>query len=152
MKRIASLESRLAGGAAAVQPNAAARPAEPPKQYDPELKQLNENNDGPLKQWNDIVSMIRDRSPAVGTFLKGSVAFIKGSDLFLIVQSDIYLKKFKSSSDASIINEVLLENYGKTFNIKVKSAKKAAPDDADDPTNQLLDKAKASGIEVEIKN
>ena len=80
------------------------------------------------------------------------MAFIKEGNLFLIVQSDFYLKKFKASSDANIINEVMNEMYGQTFNIKVKSAKKADPADAEDPTNQLLQKAMDTGIEVEIKN
>ena len=150
LKRIASLEERLSKGAAAVSVQAEA--AEPKKEYDPELTVLNQNNDGPVKQWNDIVDKIREKIPAVGSFLKGSVAFIKGKELYLIVQSDIYLKKFKASQDASVINEVLMQTYGQTFNIKVKSAKKAAPDDAEDPTNQLLAKAKENGIEVEIKN
>jgi DNA polymerase-3 subunit gamma/tau len=44
------------------------------------------------------------------------------------------------------------EMYGQTFNIKVKSAKKADPADEEDPTNQLLHKAMDTGIEVEIKN
>ncbi|MBQ2581169.1 MAG: DNA polymerase III subunit gamma/tau, partial [Ruminococcus sp.] len=151
MKRLAVLEERLRNGVvAAAAPQQT--PAPKPKEYDPELKQLSECNDGPVKEWNDIVDKIRERIHAVGSFLKGSVAFIKGSNLFLIVQSDIYLKKFKASQDASIINDVLSETYGKTFNIKVKSAKKAAPDDAEDPTNQLIAKARENGIEVEIKN
>ena len=152
LKRIASLESKLsAAGQAAQSPQQT--PQAPPKQYDPELQKLSADNDGPLKQWNDIVVKIRERSPAIGSFLKDSVAFIKGNSLFLIVQSDIYLKKFKaSSSDAAIINEVLSEMYGQTFNIRVKSAKKAEPDDAQDPTNQLISKARELGIEVEIKN
>ena len=153
MKRLAVLEERLRNGVAvAAAPQQAAAPQMQVKEYDPELKKLSECNDGPIKEWNDIVDNIRERTPAVGSFLKGSVAFIKGKDLFLIVQSDIYLKKFKASQDASIINEVLSEKYGKTFNIKVKSAKKAAPDDAEDPTNQLIAKARENGIEVEIKN
>ena len=146
LRRIASLEDRLrnSGSVTGAQP-------QQPRQYDPELQRLNKDNDGPIKEWNDIVEKIKQRSPAIASFLRGSVAFVKNKDLFLIVQSDIYLKKFKASSDASTINDVLLETYGQTFNIKVKSAKKAAPDDAEDPTNQLLGKAKASGIEVEIK-
>ena len=148
VKRITTLEERLRNGTPV--PRQTAAPQQP-KQYDPELQRLSLDNDGPIKEWNDIVGKIKQRSPAIASFLRGSVAFAKQNDLFLIVQSDIYLKKFKASSDASIINDVLLETYGKTFNIKVKSAKKVAPDDADDPTNQLLDKAKASGIEVEIK-
>lgn len=150
LKRIASLEERLAKGASAV--SAGPVQQEPKKEYDAELTALNQNNDGPIKQWNDIVDRIREKVPAVGSFLKGSVAFIKGKELYLIVQSDIYLKKFKASQDASIINDVLMQTYGQTFNIKVKSAKKAAPDDAQDPTNQLLAKARETGIEVEIKN
>ncbi len=150
MKRIASLESRLAN-AGTVQAVQTAAPPEP-KQYDPELQKLNADNDKPLKQWSDILAKIRDKSPAIGSFLKDSVAFIKEGNLFLIVQSDFYLKKFKASSDANIINEVMNEMYGQTFNIKVKSAKKADPADAEDPTNQLLQKAMDTGIEVEIKN
>lgn len=148
VKRITTLEERLRNGTPV--PRQTAAPQQP-KQYDPELQRLSLDNDGPIKEWNDIVGKIKQRSPAIASFLRGSVAFAKQNDLFLIVQSDIYLKKFKASSDASIINDVLLETYGQTFNIKVKSAKKAAPDDAEDPTNQLLGKAKASGIEVEIK-
>lgn len=151
LKRIASLEERLRNGAAVQTTQADAVP-EPKKEYDPELQTLSKSVDGPFKQWKDIVEKIRERTPSVGSFLKDSVAFIKGRDLFLIVQSDIYLKKFKASQDASIINEVLSQMYGQTFNIKVKSAKKAAPDDADDPTNKLLEKARENGIEVEIKN
>ena len=152
MKRLAVLEERLRSGVAAAVPQQTAPQQTQTREYDPELKKLSECNDGPIKEWNDIVDSIRERTPAVGSFLKGSVAFIKESNLFLIVQSDIYLKKFKASQDASIINEVLSEKYGKTFNIKVKSAKKAAPDDAEDPTNQLIAKARENGIEVEIKN
>ena len=152
LKRIASLEEKLAKGvqigAQAPQTNA----APPEKNYDPELQKLSASNDGPIKEWNDIVDSIREKVPAVGSFLKGSVAFIKGRDLYMIVQSDIYLKKFKASQDASIINDVLMQKYGQTFNIKVKSAKKATPGDEADPTNQLIAKARESGIEVEIKN
>ncbi len=151
LKRLASLEERMRSGAAPVMQQASIE-EQPKKEYDPELQKLSINNDGPFKEWNDIVEKIRQRTPAVGSFLKGSVAFIKGKDLFLIVQSDIYLKKFKASQDASIINEVLSQTYGETFNIKVKSAKKAAPDDAEDPTNQLIAKARENGVEVEIKN
>ncbi|MBQ1535813.1 MAG: DNA polymerase III subunit gamma/tau [Ruminococcus sp.] len=151
MKRIASLENRLANPGTAAAPVSAVAPAEP-KQYDPELQKLNADNDKPLKQWNDILARIRDKSPAIGSFLKDSVAFVKEGNLFLIVQSDFYLKKFKASSDANIINEVMNEMYGQTFNIKVKSAKKADPADEEDPTNQLLHKAMDTGIEVEIKN
>lgn len=147
-KRIASLEERLGSEATAKQPSASAEQAK--NEYDPELQRLSACNDGPFAEWNDIVDRIRERTPSVGSFLKDSVAFIKGRDLFLIVQSDIYLKKFKASQDASVINEVLSQMYGQTFNIKVKSAKKAAPDDAEDPTNQLLERARANGIEVEI--
>lgn len=151
LRRIASLEDKLANGVVAAAPKSS-DVSEPKKEYDAELQKLSRDNDGPLKEWNDIVSKIRERTPAVGTFLRDSVAFIKGKDLFLIVQSDIYLKKFKASQDASIINDVLMQMYGETFNIKVKSAKKAAPGDAEDPTNQLIAKARENGIEVEIKN
>ena len=150
IKLCTDTQGRLAN-AGTVQAVQTAAPPEP-KQYDPELQKLNADNDKPLKQWSDILAKIRDKSPAIGSFLKDSVAFIKEGNLFLIVQSDFYLKKFKASSDANIINEVMNEMYGQTFNIKVKSAKKADPADAEDPTNQLLQKAMDTGIEVEIKN
>ena len=153
LKRIASLEEKIAKGVPlqSASQGEQINTAAPKKEYDPELQKLNADNDGHIKNWNDIVDKIRAKVPAVGVFLRDSVAFVKGNNLFLIVQSDIYLKKFKASQDASIINEVLSQTYGKTFNIKVKSANKATPGDEADPTNQLIAKARENGIEVEIK-
>ena len=42
----------------------------------------------------------------------------------MIVHNDFYLKKFKASGDATVLNEILKNNFGQNFTIKVKSAKK----------------------------
>jgi hypothetical protein len=128
MKRLAVLEERLRNGVAvAATPQQAAAPQMQVKEYDPELKKLSECNDGPIKEWNDIVDNIRERTPAVGSFLKGSVAFIKGKDLFLIVQSDIYLKKFKASQDFCRPPTVRRSLYCNADSIQIP------PENSDDP-------------------
>lgn len=50
-----------------------------------------------------------------------------------------------------MLNEILKNNFGQNFTIKVKSAKNVAPEDTENPINQLLDKAKKLDIEVDIK-
>lgn len=156
--RLEQLENALKNGA---QPTAApkntapaagqAKPAKPLREPDPDFNKVDPGNVKPMEEWDSVVTQISQREPSISGFLKRSKAFRHNNALFLIVDNDFFLKLFKESNAAASINEVLKENYGQTFTIKVKSARNVPPDDTENPVNQLLQKAKKLDIEVEIK-
>ena len=121
------------------------------KNIDPDFRKMKPTDFRPLGEWDEIVSQLNKEVPAIGCFLKKSKAFVCQNVLLLIVDNDFYLKKFRESSDAVVINDKLKSIYGQTFNIRVKSAKNVSPEDTDNPVNQLLTKARDFDIEVEIK-
>ena len=125
--------------------------SQPVKPIDPDFRKMKPSDFKYIEDWNNIVEQVNEQVPAIGCFLKKSKAYVCSNVMLLIVDNDFYLKKFRESSDASVLNEILKKNYGQTFNIKVKSAKNVLPEDTDNPINQLLDKAKKLDIEVEIK-
>ncbi len=104
-----------------------------------------------VQTWDNIVEQVKQTNPAIGCFLVNSKAYMCQNVWLMIVHNDFYLKKFKASGDATVLNEILKNNFGQNFTIKVKSAKNVAPEDTENPINQLLDKAKKLDIEVDIK-
>jgi DNA polymerase-3 subunit gamma/tau len=151
--RIGQLENALRNGVVAVPQKSAPpkAPEKPVRQVDPDFKNVKTDRAAVVEDWGNIVSQINETDKSIGTFLKKSKAFMLENNLFLIVDNDFFLKLFKETNAAATLNEVLKKNYGKTFNIKVKSAKNVAPEDSENPINQLLQKAKSLDIEVEIK-
>ncbi|MBR4554404.1 MAG: DNA polymerase III subunit gamma/tau [Ruminococcus sp.] len=150
-ERIARLEAAVAsiaeGGAPAV------RPAVPPKKELPPrpLKKFDPNNYTPLNEWQEILALIKQRSPAVAAFLKNSAACIEGDMFYLIVASDFALKKFKLSDDAAMLKQVVNEYYGKTFGFKLFSSHDADMEDQDNPIKELIKRAEAAKVDVEVK-
>lgn len=155
MGRIAALENALKNRTVPLQntetPMEKAKPEPVKRPPDPDFKKMRPEDFILAEGWDNIVAAVNESYPAVGCFLKQSKAYICENVMLLIVDNDFYLTKFKQSQDAGLLNEVLKIHYGKTFHIKVKSAKNAVPGDADDPINKLLEKAKKLDIEVEIK-
>ena len=156
MGRVAALENALrnpsAVGEIQTKSSHTKAPAEAPKRKpDPDFAKLRPEDFSPAANWDGVVEQINSQYPSIGCFLKNSKAFIFENVMLLIVDNDFYLTKFKHSEDAGALNEILKINYGKTFSIKVKSAKNAVPQDKEDPVNKLLEKAKKLDIEVEIK-
>jgi DNA polymerase-3 subunit gamma/tau len=151
--RISQLENALRNGANAQMPqNGAPVPAPPPaKAPDPDFKKIPPDKLEPISDWDAIVAQINQREPSISGFLRKSSAFRNQNTLFLIVDNDFFLKLFKESNAPTVINEVLKNNYGQTFTIRVKSAKNVAPEDSENPINKLLQKAKNLNMEVEIK-
>ena len=155
--RISALEnaikypSAVAGTAPSSQ---AAQPKPQPtrRKPDPDFANLRADNFKPAENRENAVEQINIKFPALGCFLKNSRAFVYESFMLLIVDNDFFLQKFKSCDDSKSLNDVLKNVYGKTFNIRVKSAKHAVPEDAQDPITKLLDKAQKMDIEVEIRN
>ena len=153
MKRISQLEGALQNGGQAVpiaNGNVPPQP-KPARLVDPDFKKMKPSDFKVVEEWQTIIDRVNERAPSIGCFLARSTAYMCENVLLLIVHNDFYLEKFKKSEDSSVLNEILKEYYGKTFNIKVKSAKKVAPEDTENPINQLLEKAKKLDIEVEIK-
>ena len=105
----------------------------------------------PINNWEGLVDEISRRNPAISGFLRKSKAFLGGSTVFIIVDNDFFFQQFKKLNAHSLIQEVLKENFGQTFNIKAKSAKNVSPEDKENPINRLLEKAKKLDIEVDIK-
>ena len=155
MNRINQLESALKNGSVVsqsdVSKNETKKESAPSKQIDPDLKNVKTNETMPIKEWDSIVEQVNEKNKSIGAFLKKSHAFTNGTNLYLIVDNDFFLKYFKETNGAVFLNEILKLNYGRTFNILVKSAKNVAPSDTENPINQLLEKAKKLDIEVEIK-
>lgn len=106
----------------------------------------------PIRDWNEIVDRVTIASKQIGGFLAKSEGFEYKNACFIIVDNDFFLEMFKKSDAAKIIQDVLKEYLGKTYNIGVKSAKNVSPEDTDNPVNKLKRKAKAADIEVNIKN
>ena len=127
------------------------RRAPPPKPFDPDFKKMKASDFKLVQTWDNIVEQVKQTNPAIGCFLINSKAYMCQNVLLMIVHNDFYLKKFKASGDATVLNEILKNNFGQNFTIKVKSAKNVAPEDTENPINQLLDKAKKLDIEVDIK-
>lgn len=155
MNRINQLENALKNGAVIPatdrNKNTVVKESAPVKQIDPDLKNVKPNETVPIKEWDNIVEQVNEKNKSIGAFLKKSHAFTNGNNLYLIVDNDFFLKYFKETNGAVFLNEILKSNYGRTYNILVKSAKNVAPNDTENPINQLLEKAKKLDIEVEIK-
>lgn len=105
----------------------------------------------PIQDWSEIVDKIGRASTQIGGFLSNSQGFEKDNACFIIVHNDFFLEMVKKTDVAKVIQDVLKEHLGKTYNIGVKSAKNVMPDDVENPLNMLKRKAQDAGIEVNNK-
>ena len=94
---------------------------------------------------------INTEAPAIGAFLQNSMASIEGNVFKVVVSSDFFMKKFKSSDDKAILKRVVNDYYGKDFDFKLYSSKTVDIEEKENPINELLKRAKDAEIEVEIK-
>ncbi|MGN0601177.1 MAG: DNA polymerase III subunit gamma/tau [Oscillospiraceae bacterium] len=119
-----------------------------PKQ---ELTKLDPNGFTPLKEWQEIIDRINEQAPAIGAFLKNSMASIEGNLFKVVVSSDFYMKRFKASDDKAVLKKIVNEYYGKDFDFVLYSSKSVDIEDKENPINELIKRAKDAEIEVEIK-
>ena len=151
LKRLTKLEDAVRSGSIAIG-TAKSEPAPPPKpEPDPDFKKIDPSQIQPIQNWGGLMEEINRRNPALSGFLKKSKAFIGGSTVFIIVDNDFFYQQFRKLNAPELIQEVLKENFGQTFNIQAKSAKNVSPEDTENPINRLLEKAKKLDIEVDIK-
>ena len=152
-KRLARLEEAVKNGTVINTEDtekAAEAPAKP--EPDPDFKKVDPKDIQPIQNWQGLIEEISRRNPAISGFLKKSKAFVGGKTVFIIVDNDFFYQQFRKLNAPELIQEVLKENFGQTFNIKAKSAKNVSPEDTENPINRLLEKAKKLDIEVDIKN
>lgn len=147
--QVNALTKALAEGAKIV-PNAVQPPKQPKKPAAP-LKKFDPNNFTPLKDWQDILEIIKERAPALWAFLKNSLACIEGDTFCVVVSSDFFLKKFKASDDKALLKQVVHDYYGKDFGFMLYSSKNVDIADKENPISELLKRAESMDVEVEIK-
>ena len=152
INRITQLETALKNGGQVVhssneKPKHSTKPKEPAK----ELTKLDPNTFTPLNEWQEILERINAEAPAIGAFLQNSMASIEGNVFKVVVSSDFFMKKFKSSDDKAILKRVVNNYYGKDFDFKLYSSKAVDIEEKENPINELLKRAKDAEIEVEIK-
>ena len=155
-ERVSLLENRLSGGAVVSQPRKEREPLVPQKQApidEPAIdtSKIKEEDFKPWHEWNEVVEFIMQSHPEVGGFLAQSHAFVYENLLFIIVHNDFFLQLFKQSKAGAVIKEALYKYNGKTYAIRVKSAKNLPPDDEKNPLNKLIERAKSADVEVLIK-
>lgn len=157
-KRIQKIESALASGEKITTTNVVkpTEPLVPQKQSsisEPavDVLKLKDKDLAPVIDWSDIVDRIMVSHPEIGGFLGNSKGFEHQNIFFIIVDNDFFLKMFKTTDSAQIIQDALKDYFGKTYAIRVKSAKNVSLDDTENPINKLIEKAKNADIQVDIK-
>ncbi len=147
--QVETLTRALASGTqpAAVQlPQPAEKPKKPPKP----LKRFDPNNFTPLNEWQEILDIIKQRSPALWAFLKDSLACIENGIFNVVVPSEFFRKKFTESGDKDILKKIVSEYYHKDFGFMVYTSANVDIKEKEAPIKELINRARENGVEVEI--
>ena len=148
MDRLTRLEQAMASGVPVTEEKKPIAPPPPPKP----LKKFDPNNYTPLEEWKELLGIINEKAPALGSFLTNSATCIEGDMFYLIVASDVALRKFKRSNDSAKLKEIVNGYYGKSFGFMLYSSHDVDMEDQDNPINEIIKRAKSNNVEVEIKN
>lgn len=168
-KRLLRLEGQVQGMAAQEKTPAASVPSVPSVPYEslvpqkqsplPEpaetktdLSKLRPEDFKRLDCWNELIDALSQRDMALAGFLDRSAAFVYENVLLLVVDNDFFLKMFKETKCAEPLSQILKERFGRSFVIRVRSARNVNPADRENPVNKLLERAKSADIAVEIKD
>ncbi len=161
--RIVKLESAIENGVVTANPSAKPKKAKYEPLIDPnqsplpepkvvDMSKLSASDFMPLDCWQEIIDRIAVIDASMAGFLDGSNAFVYENILLIIVHNDFFLKMFKETSCGKVIVQVMKDVFSKSFAIRVKSAKNVVPNDAENPVNKLLQRARNSEIAVDIKS
>ena len=153
MQRIGELERRAASAPtpSSQQSTAAAEPKSVKKAPVKPLKKFDVNNYTPLSEWQQILDILKQRYPDIAAFLDNSAAAIEGDTFNIICASEFFVKKVKASSDTDKLKQVIHDFYGRDFGFMLYAANSVDIKDKENPINELKERAKSLGIEVEIK-
>lgn len=110
--------------------------------------------DVPFSQWNDVLSLISQRSKPLAGLLNGTSAVVRG-ECVGIISSNAALKQFISeNSYKSTIQQAIFDVTGKKYRLAiVRTEGQAAAQDTQkaDPLDGLLKKVQDTDIELNIK-
>lgn len=102
----------------------------------------------PLAQWNDIVSLL---TPASKNILKSATAYLYGGKIYVDAPTSA-LSMMKNGKRAEKLRKAVADVMGGSFDIFTLPEKKRAEEKKEDLILPFLDKARAMGIEVTVKD
>lgn len=102
----------------------------------------------PLAQWNDIVSLL---TPASKNILKSATAYLYGGKIYVDAPISA-LSMMKNGKRAEKLRKAAADVMGGSFDIFTLPEKKRAEEKKEDLILPFLDKARAMGIEVTVKD
>lgn len=102
----------------------------------------------PLAQWNDIVSLL---TPASKNILKSATAYLYGGKIYVDAPTSA-LSMMKNGKRAEKLRKAAADVMGGSFDIFTLPEKKRAEEKKEDLILPFLDKARAMGIEVTVKD
>ena len=158
--RIVRLESELA----AIKKNgvvpavSTVKEKEEPKQEmpkaEPKAEPTKEANNEPMvacAQWDEILERLTELNPGCAGALRGSMGYVKGSTLSIIVKNEFFLGLFKKPENAASLKQAALDVTGITYSLRAKCEKQDTPKNGDDdPIAQLIARAKSADIPVDF--
>lgn len=102
----------------------------------------------PLAQWNDIVSLL---TPASKNILKSATAYLYGGKIYVDAPTAA-LSMMKNGKRAEKLRKAAADVMGGSFDIFTLPEKKRAEEKKEDLILPFLDRARAMGIEVTVKD
>lgn len=109
---------------------------------------LSENGEfAPFAEWQEVLSELSSVSMPLCSLLTDSQAFARGGILYIDVKNAMASTLMKQEGNAVKLLEIIERKTGLRYKLRMKSAPKLQ-ETSNDPLQQLLEKAKASGIEV----
>lgn len=128
-------------------------PIQPDEPLRIDIKKVSKDVLKELNEWPDVVEKFSGVAPSLSGALDGSRAFYYEEDgqslLIIYYENSFFGSLFKSRDKAALLFKTVTECTGKSFYIKTKCIK-GAQDNAQNPINQLLNKAKDADVEVKI--
>lgn len=102
----------------------------------------------PLRNWAVVLERFEAVNPAVRGLLHGSDAYVlEEKQIILIIARNSLFKNLFQPKDAAMLSDVAAEVLGKRYSIRYKN-EVPAEEQAENPVDALLQRAKESGIEV----
>lgn len=156
--RIARLEAELAAIRKNGTATAAIKEKEEPKQEMPKAEPKNEPAreaaDEPMvacTRWDEILERLTEINPGCAGALRGSMAYVKGTTLSIIVKNEFFLGLFKKPENAASLKQAALDVTGVTYSLRAKCDRQDTSKNSDeDPIAQLIAKAKSADIPVDF--
>ncbi len=164
LKRVAELEKAVRTGAvASVQPSQTAQPEQPHAEK-PKPKELPE---GELNCWQDIVQELKTINMPLSGLLIDSTAAVSGKFIVIYSGNSSIGALLKLNNNLADLKKAVFNVTGAVYKIGVKKPETAEPtpdpyadalpppppepaQEESDPLNELLGRAKQSGIEIKI--